>query len=100
MTSRTAWPIAALTGFPPNVLKYSMPLLNDAATSGVEMMRDKNIPATSEVADLMEFALNKGVLLSCDGPDNNVLKIKPPLIVTKSDVDHLLNVFSDWLGKK
>ena len=67
---------------------------------GVEMMRDKNIPATSEVADLMEFALNKGVLLSCDGPDNNVLKIKPPLIVTKSDVDHLLNVFSDWLGKK
>ena len=35
MTSRTAWPIAALTGFPPNVLKYSMPLLNDAATSGV-----------------------------------------------------------------
>ena len=67
---------------------------------GVEMMRDKNLPATSEVADLMEFALNKGVLLSCDGPDNNVLKIKPPLIVTKSDVDHLLNVFSDWLGKK
>ena len=52
------------------------------------MMRDKNMPATNEVADLMEFALDKGVLLSCDGPDNNVLKIKPPLIVTKSDVDH------------
>jgi 4-aminobutyrate aminotransferase-like enzyme len=67
---------------------------------GVEMMRDKKIPATSEVADLMEFALGKGVLLSCDGPDNNVLKIKPPLIITKSDVDQLLNVFSDWLGKK
>jgi 4-aminobutyrate aminotransferase-like enzyme len=29
-----------------------------------------------------------------------VLKIKPPLIITKSDVDQLLNVFSDWLGKK
>jgi 4-aminobutyrate aminotransferase-like enzyme len=48
----------------------------------------------------MEFALGKGVLLSCDGPDNNVLKIKPPLIITKSDVDQLLNVLSDWLGKK
>ncbi|MEY3128553.1 MAG: hypothetical protein RIS06_1109 [Actinomycetota bacterium] len=67
---------------------------------GVEMMLDKKTPATNEVADLMEFALNKGVLLSCDGPDNNVLKIKPPLIITKSDVDHLLNVFSDWLNKK
>ena len=66
---------------------------------GVEMMLDKEVPATYEVAELMEFALNKGVLLSCDGPDNNVLKIKPPLIITKSDVDHLLNVFSDWLDK-
>jgi 4-aminobutyrate aminotransferase-like enzyme/Ser/Thr protein kinase RdoA (MazF antagonist) len=67
---------------------------------GVEMMLDKKIPATNEVADLMEFALSKGVLLSCDGPDNNVLKIKPPLIITKSNVDHLVNVFSDWLGRK
>jgi 4-aminobutyrate aminotransferase-like enzyme/Ser/Thr protein kinase RdoA (MazF antagonist) len=80
------------------------PIIADVRGSGlfigVEMMLDKKTPATNEVADLMEFALNKGVLLSCDGPDNNVLKIKPPLIITKSDIDHLLNVFSDWLGKK
>ena len=80
------------------------PIIADVRGSGlfigVEMMLDKKTPATNEVADLMEFALNKGVLLSCDGPDNNVLKIKPPLIITKSDVDHLLNVFSDWLNKK
>ena len=48
----------------------------------------------------MEFALSKGVLLSCDGPDNNVLKIKPPLIITKGDVDLLLNVLGDWLVKR
>jgi 4-aminobutyrate aminotransferase-like enzyme/Ser/Thr protein kinase RdoA (MazF antagonist) len=80
------------------------PIIADVRGSGlfigVEMMLDKKTPATNKVADLMEFALNKGVLLSCDGPDNNVLKIKPPLIITKSDIDHLLNVFSDWLGKK
>jgi 4-aminobutyrate aminotransferase-like enzyme len=29
-----------------------------------------------------------------------VLKIKPPLVITKSDVDLLLNVMSDWLGKR
>jgi len=29
-----------------------------------------------------------------------VLKIKPPLVITKSDVDLLLNVMGDWLGKK
>lgn len=66
---------------------------------GVEMMRDEETPATSEVADLMEFALTKGILLSCDGPDNNVLKIKPPLILNNSQVDHLTNVISDWLSQ-
>ena len=66
---------------------------------GVEMMRDEETPATFEVADLMEFALTKGILLSCDGPDNNVLKIKPPLILNNSQVDHLTNVISDWLSQ-
>ena len=84
-------------------LAKSHPIIADIRGSGlfigVEMMIDEKVPATKEVANLMEFALSKGVLLSCDGPDNNVLKIKPPLIITKSDVDHLLNVFSDWLDK-
>ena len=66
---------------------------------GVELMRDEKTPATAEVSELMEFALSKGVLLSCDGPDNNVLKIKPPLIINKTQVDHLTNVISDWIAK-
>jgi 4-aminobutyrate aminotransferase-like enzyme len=66
---------------------------------GVELMRDEKTPATAEVSELMEFALSKGVLLSCDGPDNNVLKIKPPLIINKTQVDHLANVISDWIAK-
>jgi 4-aminobutyrate aminotransferase-like enzyme len=67
---------------------------------GVEMMRDENTPATEEVSELMEYALTRGVMLSCDGPDNNVLKIKPPLIITKNDVDLFLNVLSEWLVKR
>lgn len=67
---------------------------------GVEMITDQYQPATKEVADLMEFALHRGVLLSCDGPDNNVLKIKPPLIITKEDVNLFLNVLEEWLIKR
>ena len=67
---------------------------------GVEMMIDENRPATEEVSKLMEFALTRGVMLSCDGPDNNVLKIKPPMIITKSDVDLFLNVLSEWLDRR
>ena len=63
-------------------------------------MRDENSPATEEVSALMEYALTRGVMLSCDGPDNNVLKIKPPLIITKNDVDLFLNVLSEWLVKR
>ena len=85
-------------------LMRSYPIIADVRGSGlfigVEMMLDEKRPATDQVSDLMEFALSKGVLLSCDGPDNNVLKIKPPLVITKSDVDLLLNVMGDWLGKK
>jgi 4-aminobutyrate aminotransferase-like enzyme len=85
-------------------LMRSYPIIADVRGSGlfigVEMMLDEKRPATDQVSDLMEFALSRGVLLSCDGPDNNVLKIKPPLVITKSDVDLLLNVMSDWLGKK
>ena len=32
----------------------------------------------------------KGVLISSDGPDHNVLKIKPPLVFNKNNADYLL----------
>ncbi|MGA0913751.1 MAG: aminotransferase class III-fold pyridoxal phosphate-dependent enzyme [Candidatus Nanopelagicaceae bacterium] len=67
---------------------------------GVELIHDLDSPATSEVADLMEFALTKGVMLSCDGPANNVLKIKPPMVITEKDVDLFLGVFEEWLVKR
>ncbi len=67
---------------------------------GVEFVKNEMEPATDEVSELMEFALSRGVLLSCDGPYNNVLKIKPPLIIGKAEVDIFLNVLSDWLEKK
>ena len=66
---------------------------------GVEFMKDPKTPATSEVADLMEFALTRGVMLSCDGPANNVLKIKPPLIITEKEVDLFVNVLDEWLKR-
>jgi 4-aminobutyrate aminotransferase-like enzyme len=67
---------------------------------GVELIHDLDRPATKEVANLMEFALTRGVMLSCDGPANNVLKIKPPMVITEKDVDLFLEVFEEWLVKR
>ena len=78
-------------------LSKSHPIIGDVRGSGlfigVELMRDENTPATAEMADLIEYAKNAGVFLSCDGPDNNILKIKPPMIINRQDVDFFLNVF-------
>jgi len=40
---------------------------------------------------------SRGVLLSSDGPDDNVLEIKPPMPFTESDADPLLTVFDGAL---
>jgi 4-aminobutyrate aminotransferase-like enzyme len=33
----------------------------------------------------------EGILLSTDGPDHNVIKIKPPLVFSEADADLLTN---------
>lgn len=79
------------------------PIIGDVRGSGlfigIELMRDENTPATVEMSHLIEFAKEKGVLLSCDGPDNNVLKIKPPMILRKDDIDYFLNVLDEGLAR-
>jgi len=66
---------------------------------GVELVTDRQTqaPATGITSDLMEFAKNRGVFLSCDGPANNVLKIKPPMILNQADVDLFLTVVAEGL---
>ncbi len=39
----------------------------------------------------------RGILLSTDGPLHNVLKIKPPMVLTRADVDRTLYVLDSEL---
>jgi 4-aminobutyrate aminotransferase-like enzyme len=59
---------------------------------GVELVLD---PETMEPAgDHASYISNRmrdyGVLISTDGPFHNVLKLKPPIIFSRSDADHLV----------
>ena len=38
---------------------------------------------------IINFMREKGILLSTDGPYDNVIKIKPPLIFNKENVDNV-----------
>lgn len=68
---------------------------------GVELVSNKATqePGTQITKDLIEFARENGVFLSSDGPADNVLKIKPPMIVGKKEVDQFLDVLKRGLKR-
>ena len=47
-------------------------------------------PAAGETELVVNQMKQKGVLISSDGPDHNVLKIKSPLVFNKNNADYLL----------
>ena len=67
---------------------------------GVELVRDRATkePAKGETLDVLEAAREAGVLIGKGGLDGNVLRIKPPMCITKADVDFALDVFDRALS--
>jgi alanine-glyoxylate transaminase / (R)-3-amino-2-methylpropionate-pyruvate transaminase len=68
---------------------------------GVELVRDRRTkePATAETMAVMEAARESGVLLGKGGLYGNVLRIKPPLCVTREDADFAVEVLDLALGR-
>ena len=60
---------------------------------GFELVRDHDTlePAPEEAGKLVNEMRDRGVLLSTDGPHHNVIKIKPPMVLTEDDVDATLS---------
>ncbi len=80
-----------------NELARKYPLIGDVRGYGlflgVEMVEDPDnlMPATAKANQIVESMKEAGILLSTDGPFNNVIKIKPPMTFTKSNVDRVIN---------
>jgi 4-aminobutyrate aminotransferase-like enzyme len=68
---------------------------------GVELVRDRDSrePAGREADMVANRMRDLGVLISTDGPDHNVLKIKPPMVFTEGDADQLVDTLDRVLGE-
>jgi len=59
---------------------------------GVELVLDRGTlaPAAKQAAYIVERIKDVGVLISTDGPLHNVLKIKPPIVFSKTNADEVV----------
>ncbi len=66
---------------------------------GIELVVDpvSREPATRLAGDVVESMRDRHLLLSTDGPDANVIKIKPPLPFSEADADRLTTELADVL---
>jgi len=74
------------------------PLLGDIRGTGlfigIELVRDRETlaPATREAGQIVNHLRDHGILLGTDGPFSNVIKIKPPMVITRADADMFVRV--------
>jgi len=68
---------------------------------GIEFVTDRESrePAARHAAKTVERMRDRNVLLSTDGPDHNVIKIKPPLLFSTADADLLVEGLDDVLSE-
>ncbi|MEM7201692.1 MAG: aminotransferase class III-fold pyridoxal phosphate-dependent enzyme [Planctomycetota bacterium] len=58
---------------------------------GIELVLDERLsPAPAHATYVVERMRERGVLLSTDGPEHNVIKIKPPLAFASADARQML----------
>jgi alanine-glyoxylate transaminase/(R)-3-amino-2-methylpropionate-pyruvate transaminase len=68
---------------------------------GMELVRDRSTkePAKAETLQLLEETREMGVLFGKGGIDGNVLRIKPPMCITREDADFAVEVLDEALRR-
>ncbi len=68
---------------------------------GAELVHDRETltPAAETASMIIEEMRNRGILLSTDGPLHNVIKIKPPLVFSRDNVDQVIENLDEILNE-
>lgn len=64
---------------------------------GIELVSDRTLktPATALARRINDGARARGVLIGTEGPHDNVLKMRPPMIFSRADADYLVDVLDE-----
>ena len=86
-------------------LAHSQELIGDVRGKGLlvalELVtdREKKTPARDETAQLIELMKEAGVLVGAAGLSRSILKLRPPLIASRDDVDLLIEALDSSLPR-
>ena len=84
-------------------LSMRFPILGDVRGQGlflgVELVDDTLSPLPEKTAYLVKRMKKHGVLMSVDGPDHNVIKIKPPLVFSETQAAELIRLLGKVLDE-
>ncbi|NER18021.1 aminotransferase class III-fold pyridoxal phosphate-dependent enzyme [Spongiivirga citrea] len=84
-------------------LKKEVPEIGDVRGSGlflgIDLITKKKKPNTKLASIIKNELRNRHILVSTDGPYDNVIKIKPPLYFNKENADILVTNIADILSK-
>lgn len=77
-----------------NELSKEFPIIGDVRGQGlflgIELVNHEMNPLAEQADYLVNRMKDFGILMSIDGPDYNVLKIKPPLVFNKSNAQEVI----------
>ena len=86
-----------------NRLAEKFPIIGDVRGQGlflgIELVDTHKNPLEAQTTYLANRMKEHGILMSTDGPDHNVLKIKPPMVFSKENADDLIHYLNKILAE-
>lgn len=88
-----------------NELKEKYPLIGDIRGKGlmigIELVKDhkKKTPAKEETTKIRDYCRENGLLIGSGGVKGCVLRLQPPLVISKEEIDSALEILENAMKK-
>jgi 4-aminobutyrate aminotransferase len=65
---------------------------------GIEFVKEDGKPFTDGLKKILDYSLEKGLILVECGVDKNVIRLAPPLVITKEEMEKGLDILEEAIG--